>query len=111
MVLVGVIVLRNNLVGGVIGLTITVIAKTPKTKREKKMSNDIVTRLRQLGIDNPPTKEMFVTPDEAADEIELLRNDLASCKSDLNYWHERCTRAEACADIMHKQLNKKWWKR
>jgi hypothetical protein len=71
------------------------------------MSNDIVTRLRNWH----DQRDSWQTLTEAADEIELLRNDLASCKSDLNYWHERCTRAEACADIMHKQLNKKWWKR
>jgi hypothetical protein len=48
------------------------------------MADDIVTRLRQLGIDNPPTKEMFVTPDEAADEIERLRKDVKELKATIS---------------------------
>ena len=74
------------------------------------MSDDIVTRLRGYNFmrdgDIPD-----VIMSGAANEIELLRSDLDSCQNDLNYWYERCTRAEACANIMHNQINKKWWKR
>jgi hypothetical protein len=76
--------------------------------------DDILWKLR---IPLPYNLQGLTTTDlgnerrEAANEIELLRSDLASCRSDLNYWYERCTRAEACADIMHKQINRKWWKK
>jgi hypothetical protein len=68
------------------------------------MSDDIIKYLRL-------SQTRFNRNAEAANEIELLRSDLASCQHDLNYWYERCTRAEACAKIMHNQINKKWWKR
>ena len=81
------------------------------------MVDDIVTRLREhasqircvVGVNTSVVIPMLEL--EAADEIERVRNALASCQSDLNYWYERCTRAEACANIMHNKLNKKWWKR
>jgi len=41
------------------------------------------------GIDNPPTKEMFVTPDEAADEIERLRTLLDNALERENKDNER----------------------
>lgn len=78
------------------------------------MSDDIVTRLRKplpYNLVGLTTKDLGNERYEAADEIELLMSHLASCRSDLNYWYERCTRAEACAKIMHNQINKKWWKR
>jgi hypothetical protein len=71
------------------------------------MTDDIVIRLRNWH----DQRDSWQTLTEAANEIELLRNHLSSCQSDLNYWYERCTQAEACADIMHKQINRKWWKR
>jgi hypothetical protein len=50
-----------------------------------------------------------------ADEIERLRTVMADeidrLRTICDWWQERCTRAEARADIMHKKLNKKWWKR
>jgi hypothetical protein len=61
------------------------------------MTDDIVKYLRL-------SQTMFNRHAEAADEIEGLRIDL-------HYWYERCTRAEACAEIMHNKLNKKWFKR
>jgi hypothetical protein len=68
------------------------------------MTDDIVTRLREGCIECGLPAHYTACVLEAADEIERLRIDL-------DYWHEKCTRAEACADIMHNKLNKKWWKR
>ena len=53
------------------------------------MTDDIVTRLREKYAGQLPICS------EAADEIERLRADLD----------------KACANIMHNQINKKWWKR
>ena len=79
-----------------------------------EMYDDILWKLRiplPYNLQGLTTKDLSMERREAANEIELLRNDLASCQNDLNYWHERCTRAEACANIMHNQINRKWWKR
>ena len=53
------------------------------------MTNDIVTRLREKYSGQLPICL------EAANEIEVLRSDLASCRDDLNYWYNRCTTAKA----------------
>lgn len=76
--------------------------------------DDILWKLRiplPYNLQGLTTKDLGNERHHAANEIELLRSDLASCRSDLNYWYERCTQAEACANIMHNQINKKWWKR
>jgi hypothetical protein len=81
------------------------------------MDDDIVTRLRkqfsnEFVIDHPHMVCVPTLYEHAANEIELLRNDLASCEHDLNYWYERCTTAEAEVFLMQNQINKKaWWKR
>jgi hypothetical protein len=76
--------------------------------------DDILWKLRiplPYNLEGLTTKDLSMERRDAANEIELLRNDLASCQSDLNYWYERCTRAEACATIMHNKMNRKWWKK
>jgi uncharacterized coiled-coil DUF342 family protein len=76
--------------------------------------DDILWKLRiplPYNLEGLTTKDLSMERREAANEIELLRNDLASCQRDLNYWYERCTRAEACANIMHNKINRKWWKK
>lgn len=75
------------------------------------MSDDIVTRLRTATVASGANPTYVQALQEAANEIERLRADLASCRQDIDYWYERCTRTEACAHIMHNQINKKWWKR
>jgi hypothetical protein len=77
--------------------------------------DDILWKLRiplPYNLQGLTTKDLGNERQHAANEIELLRNDLASCRHDLNYWYERCTTAEAEVFLMQNQINKKaWWKR
>ena len=74
------------------------------------MTDDIVTRLR-LWASVTEGDHVIEELHKAADEIERLRALVEGVRTEKYYWHERCTRAEACADIMHNQINRKWWKR
>ena len=79
-----------------------------------KIYGDILWKLQlplPYNLQGLTTKDLGNLHREAANEIEMLREHLSSCRNDLNYWYERCTRAEACANIMHNQINKRWWKR
>lgn len=77
--------------------------------------DDILWKLRMplpYNLQGLTTKDLGNERQHAANEIELLRSDLASCRHDLNYWYDRCTTAEAEAFLMQNQINKKaWWKR
>ena len=78
------------------------------------MSDDIVTRLREMWGDDDrciwckkhmdsqssPHREVCDLM-EAADEIERLRKHV-------EHWHQRCMNAEECIRFVQK---KKWWQR
>ena len=69
------------------------------------MSDDIVTRLReQHCFDDAGCNTMA---QDAADEIERLREEVIKAYTGFNYWEERCIRAEECLDFMFRR-KRRW---
>lgn len=71
------------------------------------MTDDIVTRLRE---GDPLCRDGHIYDswaNEAADEIERLREEVDKAYRGFNYWEERCVRAEECLDFIYRK-KRRW---